>query len=141
MSVEVRFIGRLGNNLFQYAVARIIAEHHGFKLICKRMRRTTASCMGVPLNIGPAASLEGYSWYFPNAPFVIPGKEVVEPVDSYEVGKGRAWRGHTIDLQSILKNPAPRRIVLSGYFQRFEYIKPYEDRIRDWFRLRPISTP
>lgn len=34
MSVTVRLRGRLGSNLFQYAVARIVAERHGLELRC-----------------------------------------------------------------------------------------------------------
>jgi hypothetical protein len=36
VSVTVTLRDRLGNNLFQYAIARIIAEHHGFSLACTR---------------------------------------------------------------------------------------------------------
>lgn len=33
MSVEVRYRGRFGNNLFQYVFARLFAEHTGLKLV------------------------------------------------------------------------------------------------------------
>lgn len=34
MSVEVRFLGHPGNNLFQYALGRILADTHGLALRC-----------------------------------------------------------------------------------------------------------
>lgn len=35
--VKVNFIGRLGNNMFQYAIGRIIAERKGYKLDCPQL--------------------------------------------------------------------------------------------------------
>lgn len=35
--VKVNFIGRLGNNMFQYAIGRIIAEQKGYKLDCPQL--------------------------------------------------------------------------------------------------------
>jgi len=34
MTVEVRFLGHLGNNLFQYALGRVLAEELGQALVC-----------------------------------------------------------------------------------------------------------
>jgi hypothetical protein len=34
MSVELHYLGHFGNNLFQYALARLIAEQRGSALRC-----------------------------------------------------------------------------------------------------------
>jgi len=45
----------------------------------------------------------------------------------------KRYGGHLLDLQHIIDDPTPRRIIIEGYFQRFEYYKPYRDRIKNWF--------
>lgn len=43
--------------------------------------------------------------------------------------------GQRLDLQSILNNREPRRIHLEGYFQRYEYYRPYKNMIRSRWLL------
>ena len=40
MTVEVRFLGHLGNNLFQYALGRVLAEELGHALVCTSVHGT-----------------------------------------------------------------------------------------------------
>jgi len=141
MSVKVTFLGRLGNNLFQYALGRIVAENHGLELRCERLPEPAPSFMGHNLEVGPSATIENLTFYFPNAPLYLPGRAYSEPIECFEIKPGTNWSGNLIDLQSILANRTPRQIRLAGYFQRFEYFEPYRDRIRVWFRLRPIPAP
>jgi|SRR5215471_6968934 len=140
MSVVVTLFNRLGNNLFQYALGRLIAEHHGFELRCEYRPLEPPTFVGQPLNYGPAASLPELAAHFPNAPLNIPGRQVDEPVESYEMAPGHPWQGQTIDLDSILADRTPRQIRLSGFFQRFEYFAPYQERIRQWFRLEGVPA-
>lgn len=43
---------------------------------------------------------------------------------------------HDIDIKSIVENRSMRNIFLSGYFQRYEYIKDYLDVIKnDWLKI------
>jgi hypothetical protein len=108
--IEVRYRDRLGNNLFQYALGRILAEELGFALQAK--------------------PLEG----FPGTNQKIAGSEYGSPVEVFE--------GHRIDLNGLLANRQPRRIVLNGWFQRHEYFTPYRDRIKSWFKLDSVyDTP
>lgn len=42
--------------------------------------------------------------------------------------------GHTVDLKHILFDKSKRKIVLNGFFQRYEYYRMYKDLIRNnWF--------
>lgn len=100
--IEVKYIGQLGNNLFQYCLGRILAENLGFKL-----------------KAGPIAG-------FPNTRVQIGGYDYSE-YPPYILGEQR------IDLKSILCDRPKRKIVLEGYFQRYEYYKEYKDIIKgDW---------
>jgi hypothetical protein len=140
MSVRVTLLGGLGNNLFQYALGRIIAEHHGFALFCGDFPDQAPIPLWDAAKI-PCSTLTELAAYFPNAPLHIPGRRYEQPLELYEVGRGKPWRGHTIDLAAILSNPRPRQIRLAGFFQRFEYFAPYRAHIKEWFALRPIEHP
>jgi hypothetical protein len=140
MSVIVMFRGRLGNNLFQYALGRLIAEHHGFALECGRTPEPPMTFMGRDVDIGPPATLEALQAYFPHAPLCLPGTCVDAPVDAYEYSR-EGWGGHTVDLQAILADRTPRRILLDGFFQRVEYFRPHRERLRRWFEMAPVQTP
>lgn len=50
--------------------------------------------------------------------------------------------GHVVDLPAILRDRSPRRIVLDGYFQRYEYYRPYREPIRaEWLRAADGPSP
>ena len=46
-----------------------------------------------------------------------------------------------IDIPAILADRSPRRIVINGWFQRYEYYRPYRDRIRRWLAFDPALRP
>ncbi len=104
--IEVRYMHRLGNNMFQYCLGRILAEE-----------------LGLALNCRPIGA-------FPNTASLVGGRECHRPVESYS--------GQQLPLAEILSNKAPRRIVLEGHFQRAEYYRGYEDRIRTWLLPRDV---
>jgi hypothetical protein len=139
MSVDVTFRGRLGNNLFQYALGRIIAEHHGFEFQCKDdwpFRRA------IPRSgFAPSATFVDFSEHFPHAPTQIKGKYHAGPVESFVLSTESKWNGNAIDLQAVLNDSTPRKIHLCGHFQRYEYFEPYQDRIRQWFQFLAKPTP
>ena len=109
--VEVKYIGGLGNRLFQYCLGRIIAESLGYRL--------------------SASPIAG----FPGTRRVVAGKDFSDaPVHHLT--------GQKIDLPGVLREATPRRIVLHGYFQRYEYFQPFKDSIRkNWLvpEFRPAS--
>ena len=122
--IEVQYVGQLGNNLFQYALGRILAETLGLELRC--------------------APVPGHeSWHsldkvwrnFADCPQHIPGLSYCGP-DVEEVLL--LW--HRIDVAALLARRQPRHIVLRGWFQRFEYFAPYRERIRRWFAPVPAES-
>lgn len=103
--IEVRYMGRLGNNLFQYCFGRILAERMGFKL--------------------EANPIPG----FPNTRTKIEGHD-------YSSRPTQFLTGQIVDLEAVVKDKTKRKIVLSGYFQRYEYYKKHKDVIReDWLSM------
>jgi hypothetical protein len=101
--VDVRYKARLGNNLFQYALGRIVAEQLGFEL--------------------RADPIPG----FPNTAQHVRG--------ACHEGPEEVLAGQRIDLDGVLANRSPRRVVLDGWFQRHEYYRPFREKIRDWLQF------
>src|SRR5262245_14809266 len=120
MAVRVTFRGGLGNNLFQYALGRIVAQHHGLAMTCTSGRARSRSFNQLPQAMGDIG-LEDLVEYFPNAPLELPGETVDNPVEAFELGEDRAWQGQTLSLTAVLENTQRRQIRLDGYFQRYEY--------------------
>ena len=117
--VEVKYRARLGNNLFQYCFGRIIAEGLGYKL--------------------KANPIPG----FPNTEKQINGKDYSQgyPIQVIahdyshlyrgDYSKILSWKNKNLNLKSIIDDKSKRKIVLNGYFQRYEYYKPYKNVIRN----------
>jgi len=100
--VEVKYNGRLGNNLFQYCFGRILAENLHYKL--------------------RANPIPG----FRNTKTKVDGQD-------YSSYPTQILQGHAIDLKSIIQDKTKRRIIVDGFFQRYEYYREYKDIIRnDW---------
>jgi hypothetical protein len=50
--------------------------------------------------------------------------------------------GQQIDLDAVLSDRRPRRILVDGWFQRHEYYRPHRERIRQWLAFDPgIRAP
>lgn len=98
--VQVCYMGALGNQLFQFVLGRILSENLGFSL--------------------QAAAIPGFA---ATAGFCINASE--PPVEPDEI-----YQGQVIDLNALLLRREPRVIRLQGYFQRYEYFRPYKHHIR-----------
>lgn len=109
--IVVNYMGMMGNNLFQYAFGRIIAEKLGYAL---RMNPPMGDLKGFP-NI---TTLEGLSFENP--------EEILD--------------GHLLDLKTVLDNKSNRKIILKGYFQRTEYYLDHKDVIKNWFSTNPSKN-
>lgn len=138
MSVELRFLGHLGNNLFQYALGRVLAEELGLALHC-------IAPTGRPgfARVEDASGIRDRLWRltdaFADVPLELPGREVSAPEYRHVTGEQLQWNGHGINLDWLLRHGHDRHIVLRGYFQRSEYYLPYRERIRRWFALPPAA--
>lgn len=136
MSVHVALRGRLGNNLFQYALGRLVAERHGLALDCRPVELPAdhpahASPLG-----GPAA-LADLREHFPEAPLRLPGREIEQPIEAFEIGTTAGWTGQTVPLSRLLSDERPCQFRFHGYFQRFEYLAAQLDDVRQWFTPEP----
>ncbi len=106
--VRVLYQGRLGNNMFQYAFGRLLAERLGYAL--------------------SGEVRENYSTFplpFPNTWGPVKGLSFMEPVERIN------WQ--RVDLDSVAANSAERLIELDGYFQWADYYAPHCASIRQWF--------
>jgi len=107
--IEVRYKGRLGNNLFQYCFGRILAGELGYAL----------KAQPIPGFPGTYEKIEGYDYSaYPSQ--VLSDEE----------------EGIDVKLASTLKDRPKKRIVLDGYFQDYKYYKSYGEIIRNsWLRM------
>jgi hypothetical protein len=135
LTVEVRYLGHLGNNLFEYALGRILAEELGLAMQCLPasdipMWSDVERMSGIVDRLGACCK------QFADVPQSLPGKEGEGPQLRYVMGEKHGWTGHSINLDYLLSQGQGRRIVLHGYFQRVEYYHRYAERIRRWYRFR-----
>ena len=139
MTVEVRYLGHLGNNLFQCALGRILAEELGSALVCRAM--PDARGWGVVEDMsGIVDRFASQSSAFADAPQTLPGQACDTPQLRYVIGEKHSWSGHGINLPYLLRHGHGQRIILHGYFQRAEYYLPYRQRIARWFALPDDSA-
>jgi len=104
--IITQYPGRLGNVLFQYCFGRILAT---------KMR-----------------------WNLKSQP--IPGFKNALPVRNTWwptlTAKKEILMGQKVDLDAIVQNKKPRKIILTGHFQQYEYYKKYKEEIKtDWLYI------
>jgi len=102
--IKVNFLGRLGNNMFEYCLGRILAE----QLECGLVSPT----------------IQGFI-----------GTENINSEKGSRDEPAIQLTGHVIDLDAVINNCNNKNIVLSGYFQRYEYYKNHKDKIREWMHI------
>lgn len=110
--VRARLMGRLGNHLFIHCFARILASR-----------------LGCGFQAPPIAG-------FPNT--------ATGDHRRQEAGDRRTelvLDGQDVDIEELAaRRPLPRRVCLQGYFQRYEYYRPYKDLIRnEWLQFEPVA--
>lgn len=126
MSVHVHLIGRFGNNLFQVALGRIIAEKTGYQFSLAQENRNLRKEFGLPFDYLDTKFENQES--MPNCPSFIPGKVIEgEPVRITE---------HNYDsVDQMIDFANGRPIIIHDFFQRWKYYLPYRDKIREWFAM------
>lgn len=134
MTVEVRYLGHLGNNLFQYALGRILAEALAMPLVCNTPPDARAWST-VERMSGVIDHFAGQSAAFDDAPQSLPGRVGDGSQLRYVIGEKHNWSGHGINLPWLLRHGHGHHIVLHGYYQRAEYYLPHRERITRWFAL------
>jgi hypothetical protein len=113
MSIAIQYSGRLGNNMFQYAFARLMQETRGGELY-------------------EVSGAFKFAEHFPNVLKCKPRPnekyEIMDETRDFESFKGKVMRLHP----SI-------NVELHGYFQNWEYFRGSEWLLRTWFRLPAID--
>jgi len=122
--------GLIGNNLFQYAFARILAEDLGYALEVKHSRYKPGK--NIP-------QLEEMFSHFRDAPLAIDGKRFSRPVDRTALIGYNGFDGFRIDLEEMRNCRRDRKILIKGFFERYEIFRPHKSRIRSWFAVNPIG--
>jgi hypothetical protein len=115
--VEVRYRGTFGDNLFQYCFGRILAEQWGHEL----------HALPLPWFPATAEKVGGRKFL---APFISWGGMAAE-----ERQLGTLLRGEQ------MAPPVHARLVLFGWFHRWEYYRSRADDIRRWLAADPPPQP
>ena len=154
--IDVRFAGRFGNQLFQYAFARIVAEELGYRLRCiDAVPPAAIEFAGMRLDSGPEATLRSLSSFFENAPLDIAGQEFSDPIEHItdldgpvggplkvvDAERRAPSTNGPIEFHDLLRNRSPRHILLEGVFLRYDFYSAYTDRIKSWFQMKPMESP
>ncbi len=128
--VHLQMNGFIADNLFQYTIARLIAEELGYAL------KVSHSRMHPQQNV---PQLKAFLAACANAPLALAGATHEGPVDySAHIDHGD-FDGYDLDLAGICARNDPRRIEVRGYFQRYALLQPYKDRIQSWFIMKPCD--
>lgn len=136
MSVELHYLGHFGNNLFQYAFGRLVAEQLGYALHC-HPAEDIPGWAGIERAGGVVDRLTLHLAEFEDLPQQLPGEEAPGPALRWVKGDRVDWHGQGVNLPYLLNPAHKRRIVLKGYFQRSEYYHPHKQKIAQWFRMKP----
>lgn len=91
-------------------------------------------CFGRVLSnkMGYSLSADGIS-YFPGTNESVNGINVEDNVEILD--------GHVADINSIVSNKDNRKIVIKGFFQRYEYYIDYKDKIRnEWLHIEDVNS-
>lgn len=103
--------GRLGNQLFEYAFGRIIAEELGYRF---------------EHNLGADELKNNFK-----LPKVIEGKSFETPIQKIDC----LHKWSPTLLEEIINDKKDRKIILNGYFQKYIYYKNYKHKLKDWFKF------
>jgi len=115
--VCVRFVGRFGNNIFQYLMGRILSEKYGKGfLACPHLWLRPP-----PSELSPRIASLGDNRYFKRMCFRKRNILTEQYIDFDSLGRGN--------------------VLLNGFFQRYEYYRPYLSEIKnEWLILPTFQT-
>ena len=140
--ITLRYKGFFANQLYQYAVARLIADRLGYGIRCYRK----AWCR---LDFDPCELLPGMRERLqprqPSLDSLFPGPMAKFRRVVAQVSRGRwsnvakLYTGHSINIEEVVTERSPQ-ILLSGYFEDYANYKPYKQEIRALYQFsRPLQ--
>jgi hypothetical protein len=115
--VEVRYRGSPGDNIFQYCFGRLLAERWGWEL------------QALPLP------------WFPATAERVAGRRFLSPLLSWSGMAAEERQLGVLLRPKDMLQPLPARLVLYGWFHRWEYYAAHREAIRRWLQTRPPSRP
>ena len=124
--IHLQMNGFIADNLFQYVVARILAEELGYALEVAHSRMQPRK--NVPRLLQLLSQCR-------DAPLTLPGKIFRSPVDTTALMGHGTFDGFHLDLEGMIRRRDDRKIMMAGYFQRYELLQPYKTRIRSWLEI------
>ncbi len=135
MAININYSGRLGNNLFQYVFARLLAAQSGMHLATpfpyQHFLKTTPCTPGA-VHERPRRTIREK-----NVPLIVAGNQVL---DSAALRARRAETPDHYNLSGILDQPLePGRYTLIGNFERSDFYNPREAQIKSFFDLEPLA--
>ncbi|MCW1912692.1 alpha-1,2-fucosyltransferase [Luteolibacter sp. GHJ8] len=129
--IRVVMLGRTGNNLFQYALGRVLAEKHGVPLVMDGSwfdppGWASVSCLR---RLGLKAEIRQRSPFMARALRRLTGRHY------WELAGFPVLKESPVDLRFAPRFlEAPSSVVLMGYFQTHLYFAGFEDVLRDELR-------
>lgn len=110
--ITIELNGRLGNQIFQYAICRLIAHRNG------------------------------YNFYIPNeGQSSTEGIHIKNVFDNLDLGQNdgtilyRYYEDHTIQKFNLNIFNIPDNTILWGFFQTPKYFSGYEELVKSWFNI------
>jgi hypothetical protein len=136
MSVEVRYFENFGNNLYQYAFGRLVAEARGGELVCVPEHERQGAHGLLERQDKVLDRLAVLHPHLKDCPQTIQGRRVESPQIRYVWPERHGWDGYNIDMTALMRNHQSHRIVLRGCFAKSSYFEPHRDRLRGWLSPR-----
>lgn len=112
MAVSIRYAGRLGNNIFQYSIARLFAEKNDLVLETP--------------------------WPWPDWVQATPCASGARELGAYGP-QPSLYFNDEVYPNFKMKYPPGNYVFTDGYFQDVQYYEPHRDQIRDFFRF-PLAS-
>ena len=108
--IKVNYLGRTGNNMFQYAFGRILAED-----------------LGIQFDASPIPGFRStYQSIFGKSN--VNSEQIIIDDDNYKL---------LFNQKEIIKD---KFIIINGFFQYYDIYKPYKKKLRQWFKIPKYNT-
>jgi hypothetical protein len=114
--IEARLGGRLGNQMFQYSIARIIADKRKYNFYIPGIGSNP-----LPYEEDPSHHIHKY---FPNIDMGIKDGNCTS---NYQESSNQSYNPNIFNVSDYTR--------ICGYYQTDKYYVGYEDQIKEWFRI------